>query len=108
MKNLNPSNGFQDTTGAFNAENGPMAFNPEFNQAQSAKSLAAFEKISADSAKEVDSTLTPEQKAAFLQILGPTFNFGLLSGTDTGITPERAEASSKTQKPAPKKAIKKR
>lgn len=108
MRNLNPANGFQDTTGAFNAENGPMAFNPEFNQAQSKKSLAAFEKISGESAQEVDTTLSAEQKAAFLQLLGPTFNFGLLNGTDVGLPQPTAEPAPKVQKPTPKKATKKR
>ncbi len=108
MKNLNPANGFQDTTGAFNAENGPMAFNAASNQVQSKRSIAMFDKISVDSAQEVDSILTAEQKTAFLKLLGPTYNFGLLNGTDVNPASTDPDPASQVQKQAPKKAAKKR
>jgi len=96
--NLNPNNGFLDTPDELLPVGGPMNFSPDGLAAQANQNLQRAQKIQDSAANEVNKVLSPESRAAFERLLGPSFDFQRLavSTTDPSPTPPiRANPRSK-------------
>ena len=99
--NLNPSNGFLDTTGTLlPADGGPLNFTSEEFRVQSTKTSESVVRIERESGQEVAKILTADQRTSFDRLLGPDFDFRLLKpgAAKSAITPPASTKQDRTPK----------